>query len=208
MKLLVLILKGIKKITGLLAILICSGSLFAQSRYLADFSARIDGEEIYVSWTTKKGFTCENIEVQQGTDTFAMETVHVYLGVCGGELKEEHYFYRIPKPIYNSVNYIRLDLGLYGFSQFVEVKPHKALEGNVLIFPQPTTNASTILFHNPQQQEVEFKVYNMAGSEVSNLTGVRSNQIKVEELNLNAGMYFMHIIIDNRRQVVRLLKSE
>lgn len=192
---------------SIFALVFLFGESFAQSPYLADFSAYVDGEEIYVSWTTKKGFTCENIEVQLGTDTMALETVHVYLGVCGGDLKEEHYFYRIPNPIFNATNFIRLDLGLYGFSGIVDVKPHKALQGNVLVFPQPGSDNSKILFHNPQSAEATFKVYNTSGTLVSELTGVRKNQILMGDLNLDLGIYYLHLFIDDRSQVVRIVKS-
>lgn len=181
----------------------------AQALYLADFSARVEGEEIYVSWTTQKGFTCENIEVQMGTDSTEMATVYTYLGICGGELKEEHYFYRIPTPIYNKVNYIRLNLGLYGFSRVVNVKPHKAIKGNVLIFPQPANGNSTILFDNPQSQPASFVVYNSKGQIVSTLDDIRTSQIKAADLNLTAnGLYFVHLIIDDTRQIFRLMFNQ
>jgi hypothetical protein len=202
-----LILKQIKHIVTLALLLVLALESFGQTQYLSDFNAYIEGEEIYVSWTTKKGFSCENIEVQLGTDSGELETVYTYLGVCGGDLKEENYFYRIPEPIFNADNYIRLDLGLYGFSQIVKLKPHKAIEGTVLVFPLPATNQSTILFANPQQSEAKFKVYSSSGALVSELHGIRAKRIPVAALNLPAGMYFVHLFIDDRSQIFKLVKS-
>lgn len=193
---------------GLLALMATSVAAQAQALYLADFAAYVDGEEIYVSWTTKKGFTCENIQVQLGTDSNEVETVYTYLGVCGGELKEEHYFYRIPKPFYNQDNYIRLNLGVYGYSEIVVVKPHKALEGTVLVFPHPATNSSTILFHNPQFEPATFEVYNMRGELVTSLSDIRTSKISVADLGIPAGVYYINLLLGESSQRIRLVKAE
>jgi hypothetical protein len=64
-----------------------------------------------------------------------------------------------------------------------------------------------ILFHNPQKEEAIFKAYNTAGVLVSELTGVRGNQILFSDLNLDKGVYYLHLFIDDRSQVVRIVKS-
>jgi len=79
----------------------------AQNKYrpfVKNFKAGAIEGRVFLSWTTKAGFTCQDIQVS-GESVDYSETKGTYFGVCGDTTKKD-YTFLLENPIRNALNYM------------------------------------------------------------------------------------------------------
>jgi hypothetical protein len=64
---------------------------------------------------------------------------------------------------------------------------------DLLIFPNPFSQSTTVQFNNANSQPYVLVVYDMLGNKVREVKNITSNQVLVEKGNLNAGVYFVEL---------------
>lgn len=168
-------------------LLIATFCLNAQNHpYIANLKAQQVNNRLLVEWTTKAGFSCQDIMVQLSEDSIDFSTKATYYGLCG-DTTEKRYSLFIEDPIANAVNFVRLDLGQYGYSDVISVK--FILQTRVSIHPNPIQENSKIYLNNPFHDEMTVRIFNSKAKLVSSaITYERT--LLLSDLIIDRGIYF------------------
>jgi PKD repeat protein len=87
-------------------------------------------------------------------------------------------------------------------------------ESSISIFPNPTSQTSTISYHLNKKADVKVQLVDILGKQVMNVSntsqpeGDYSLNISKEELGLNSGIYFVRLIVDGNTITKKLIISE
>lgn len=177
------------QVSAVLALCTFSFLSIAQSddySYVKNFKARASNGKIFLSWTTKAGFTCQDIGIQVSTDSiYDFQSKGTIYGVCGNTDQEEHYTFVIDDPIPNRTNYIRLTLGNFGFSRVIDVLVISPTT-EVLVIPHPVIASSKLYFDNLTNELVELSIITLTGTVVYS-TSTQSSEFHIGEINLHKG---------------------
>lgn len=155
------------------------------SPYVKDFKAQAIDGKICLSWTTRAGFTCTDIHIEVSRDSVqGFERKGTYFGICG-DASEKDYTYVLDQPHYNTLNYLKLELGNYGYS-YVISELVIYVQNEVLILPHPATASSVIHFKNKTNDEVELVFYSPAGKLITTIKTI-DEYIKLSDVILPRG---------------------
>ncbi|MBR9859498.1 hypothetical protein GYB22_01850 [bacterium] len=143
--------------------------------YIKNFKARSINGKLLVTWTTKPGFSCTDIAVQISKDSSTYKTGAIYFGICG-DFDEKDYSLTVDSPFLNTKNYLRLDLGNFGYSYVISQTVILVNEAKVI--PHPLQNESTLYFKNNLREKAEIRIYSTDGQLLSE-TLTESNQIPI-----------------------------
>ncbi|MFY0643079.1 MAG: T9SS type A sorting domain-containing protein [Bacteroidia bacterium] len=168
--------------------------------YVKNLKANVVGESLLVSWTTKAGFSCQDIEIQLATDTSNFITKGIYYGICG-DFSEKDYSLLVDSPFLNKLNYARLDLGNFGLSYITEVFVLSISKSKVI--PNPIQKNSVLHFVNTKADVVRIEIYNSQAQLQTELTTIESSY-PIGELLLPQGMFICRIYRDE--QLIDVLK--
>ena len=159
--------------------------------FVKNFKAEAIEGRVFLSWTTKAGFTCQDIHIQLSGDSVDyFETKGTYFGICG-DATEKDYSFILENPIYNTLNYLKLELGSYGYSYTISVRVIKA-GNNVLVVPHPVASNSVLHFQNPLHERVQLDFYDRTGQFILTIESI-DNKIAIGELSLPRGIVFYHL---------------
>jgi hypothetical protein len=159
--------------------------------FVKNFKAEAIEGRVFLSWTTKAGFTCQDIHIQLSGDSVDyFETKGTYFGICG-DATEKDYSFILENPIYNSLNYLKLELGSYGYSYTISVRVIKA-GNNVLVVPHPVAANSILHFQNPLHERVQLDFYDRTGQLILTVESI-DNKIAIGELSLPIGIVFYYL---------------
>lgn len=184
-------------------ILICSffaASFLAYSQeadiYLENVIAVQQEDNVFLRWTIKAGNTCDGTRIQRSEDGVAFEKIGEIPGVCGSPSQSVTYDFRDTIPLYNKMNYYRLELGILGFSTPVFVEVIRLNDEGYSLNPNPVVDISNLLFDNPDNESHEVCLINMSGEVVYNIV-TTSNRVEIERDFLSAGTYIFKILKGN-----------
>jgi hypothetical protein len=165
-----------------------------QHAYIKNFEAQAFGDRLLVSWTTKSGFSCQDIVIQLSTDSVVFANKATYFGICG-DTTERNYSITVDNPYLNAVNYVRLDLGKFGYSYVVseEVIYITAAE----IVPMPVQESSILYFENTLREELTINFYSFQGEKVYSYI-TTGNSHRLSEFKGSKGVYIYTITKSNR----------
>lgn len=164
--------------------------------YVKTFNAiAIDGK-VYLSWTTRAGFTCQDIHIEVSRDSLSgFERRGTYYGICG-DASEKNYTYVLDNPILNTLNYLKLELGNIGYSNTINLMVIKA-GAELLILPHPITTESTLHFENKEQATFLLKLYNTRGNIILYLE-TRDEKIQIGNYHLPNGILYYDLIAEGK----------
>ena len=165
-----------------------------QHAYIKNLDAQAYGDRLLVSWTTKSGFSCQDIVVQLSEDSLVFHDKATYFGICG-DTNERNYSITIDNPFLNAVNFVRLDLGNFGYSYVIseEVIYISAAE----IVPMPVQESSVLYFENPLREELTIKFYTFQG-ELAYSHTTRTDRHPLNAFHGAKGLYVYTISKSNR----------
>ncbi|MFT4522835.1 MAG: hypothetical protein ACI8ZN_001787 [Bacteroidia bacterium] len=182
----------------LTGILIINSSASAQvEEYLVRFDVQSSQNKVLITFTTSKGFTCEDVIIEHGTDTNSLTPIHTFLGICGARETEESYAFVFENPTLNATNFFRINLGVYGLSDAVSLRLLGGLANQPRVIPNPISSSSSIYWSNSNAELCEVYILNKHGIELGRLTtsgstaGINNFDIDV------AGMYFVFVEFPN-----------
>jgi len=162
--------------------------------YVKSFSATAIDGKLYLSWTTRAGFTCQDIHIEVSNDSLdGFERRGTYYGVCG-DASERNYSYVLENPNPNSLNYLKLELGTIGYSNTISLLVIKA-EEDVIILPHPVVGQSVLHFENKARATFTFRVMSSNGTEVLNITTI-NEQVNIGQLSLPPGLFYYDLVSD------------
>jgi len=61
------------------------------------------------------------------------------------------------------------------------------------IYPNPLTDFASIEFENPLQMNHTLTMYDIQGKMVRSIHNISSDKVRIERLNLTAGLYFIRL---------------
>jgi hypothetical protein len=72
---------------------------------------------------------------------------------------------------------------------------------DVLLFfsPNPTSNTTTLKFHNPKNNPHHLYLYDVVGRKILAIKNIRTNEIKIEKQNFTNGIFFYQLWSDNKK---------
>ena len=161
----------------------------AQNEYhpfVKKFKAEATEERVFLT-----SFTCQDIHIKVSGDSVDyFETKGTYFGICG-DAAEKDYSFILENPIYNTLNYLRLELGSYGYSYTISVLVIKA-GNNILVVPHPVAAISILNYQNPLHERVQLDFYDRTGQLILTIASI-DNKIAIGELSLPMGIVFYHL---------------
>ena len=171
--------------------------------YLESFQGDVRGKSILLQWVTQKGFTCEDVKVEYSTDTTNWEEIHKIPGICGSEQQRKEYTYIFEGATPDKVNYFRIDLGVFGYSEILKVPP---VISGIAVIPNPITENSTIHFANPFRENVHIELVQSDGKVLSYTDLGAVTEFRFQRyFNPESGVYFVLLIVgDSEPKYVRI----
>lgn len=158
--------------------------------------------KVLVSWAIKQGNTCNGVQVLRSSDSVNFTQIGSIEGICGSTAEEIQYSFTDLNPIVNSVNYYRLSLGGVGFSWIISTEVIDVGETNYLLSPNPITEESTLYFNNDSGKLLTISFYNVHGKLSTELFTTSESQ-RLNEINLESGLYYFTITENNSDSVVK-----
>ncbi len=172
---------------------------------LTDFSTKINGDEVLLSWETSSEINNQHFEIQRSIANSDFHTIGVVNG--NGTSTENHkysytdklsskgvYAYRIKQVDYD---------GSFKFSNVLEVKYSGVKEFTLYQnYPNPFNPATTIGYELPEAGYISLKIYDVLGNEVA-LVDQGFKQAGLHETvfdgrSLSSGIYVYSIQLNNK----------
>jgi hypothetical protein len=63
----------------------------------------------------------------------------------------------------------------------------------LLIYPNPFTHATTVVFENEEKAPFELVLYDVLGNQVRVVADITTNKVLIEKGNLTPGVYFISL---------------
>ena len=100
----------------------------------------------------------------------------------------------IPNDMYSPINY-SIKFGVNYLP--VGITNLQKLNNNIDVFPIPSKNITTIRFANPERKAHSLIIYNTNGQTIKEIDNVVDNEIKIDNMNWQSGMYFFKLFNNN-----------
>ncbi|MGB1038955.1 MAG: hypothetical protein ACPGYY_09935 [Bacteroidia bacterium] len=150
---------------------------------IKNFQAKSTQGKVFLTWTTVAGFSCQDIKILISADSnSSYRHIGTYFGICG-DTSEQNYTYTIDSPYLNRTNYIKLELGLFGHSETIQVDIYHVLN-SALVIPHPITKSTIIHFDNQFLESTVIEIYDVKG--------VNVNQIKTNKTFASIGSHIFY----------------
>lgn len=134
---------------------------------LDDFKAFKDRNTVVVTWVMGAGNSCVGVGIYRATDNVNFELIGEYKGICGSVSEPTNYSFVDEKPIANSINYYRLQLGFSGQTdRSVSVDFKDFSKRSYQVNPNPFINSTNISFQNDANAKHTLKLYDSIGREL------------------------------------------
>lgn len=166
--------------------------------YVKTFNATAIDGKIYLNWTTRAGFTCQDIHIEVSNDSIeGFERKGTYYGICG-DASERYYTYVLNNPILNTLNYLKLELGNIGYSNTISVMVIKADE-LLLVLPHPIASNSVIHFENKEQALYTLSIYDTRGQKLMHIES-KNEEIQIGTYPLPNGIIYYDLYAEGKRR--------
>ena len=183
----------------ILALLLTTVGLSQQS-ILDRFQARVHNGQVQLSWTIKKGSTCNGIGITRSIDSLTFIEIGHIEGICGDVSIPVNYSFSDINPIANRTNYYRLELGDVGTSDIISIQVIALDSRGYYAFPNPGIHGTRIYFDNPEQQRAELRLFTLNGG-ISSHVFTEQDYFDLDFTGFNAGLYLFLIYTNNTNPI-------
>lgn len=159
---------------------------------LSKFFAVQQDDEVLIRWTITAGNTCEDTYIERSLDGISFERIGLIGGVCGSPDQPITYDFYDTMPVPNRLNIYRLELGLYGYTLPQSAEFIVLNNMGYSLQPNPMGEKTTIIFQNPQEEQIRFFLYDMNGKTVMDFTTTR-DRITLYRNKLGSGVYVFEL---------------
>jgi hypothetical protein len=148
---------------------------------------------VYISCVISSGNTCNGINVLKSTDNELFEVIGNIPGVCGNSNNPIRYEFEDRAPQLNAINYYKIEFGGLGFSSVLNVNVRTFSENQIQVEPNPVQSSATVLFDNPNKEQVQIYFYGSTGKLL------KKEIVNAEHLDFNTeswgkGIYFVRVL--------------
>lgn len=162
--------------------------------FISDLELVEVNDGVFVNWTIDSGYTCQGVDVLHSIDGNNFDEVGHIFGVCGSLTKPVAYSFLHEDPIENEVNYYRLKINGYGYSEILNIFILKVPDEGVLIYPNPVVqNTVRFKFNNPNAQQLYIQIIDSNGK-ISWEGSSTQSEIELDVSNLIKGVYKVRVI--------------
>ncbi len=155
---------------------------------------------VYLNWVLSSGFTCDGIRIYRSVDTNDFVRIGLIPGICGSPDFAVAFDFKDENPVLNTVNYYKLELGNYGFSELIPIRvfdPQMAY----LVVPQPAVNQTEIRFSNKFNELFNLVVFDHNGQKLLEQQSTGTS-VKVNVFNIQAGSYVFTLFNSDKSIVI------
>jgi len=166
---------------------------------LQDFSGYQQGNKLILRWTFKSGSFCDGMRIGRSSDGLIFEQLAEIPGICGNPQSAYTYSFADSLALPNAVNYYRLELGNYGFSEVLPVeflKPGK----NGFVVIQEAGGLSQIVFDNQPGRTGKAVIYSASGKRISE-TAIHGNRLSLGSDRWAPGVYLLLLVFNDQSSV-------
>ena len=159
-----------------------------KNQALGGFAGAQIKDSVYLAFTLKGGYTCNGIVIQRSSDSVSFTSIGDIQGVCGSPVLEVDFDYYDTAPMNNTVNYYRLDLGNYGYSEVLEVYFKRLNAQGFVMSSNPCSSPCILYFENPLNKELQVQLFSHSGALLLNET-IRGSTFDFNGHALATGLY-------------------
>ena len=165
------------------------------------FTASVFQNSILLDWEIKGGETCNGMSLLRSSDSINFVQIADFPGICGDLNSANRYTYTDEYPISNMYNYYKVRLGTQGDSDVRKLFYVEIEANSYSIFNDELYNSLTIYFHNPENENFNFKIINQQGKNIDQKDALNGNSISLESFNRPSGIYFFNITFNSGRLI-------
>jgi endonuclease/exonuclease/phosphatase family metal-dependent hydrolase len=172
------------------------------------FSARLENQNIILTWQTASETNNAYFNIQRSSDGKNFETIDRVEG-AGTTYELQEYVFIDESPV-NGLNYYRLQqVDFDGQSENHRVISVLMTDesNDVTIVPNQVRNQFDIVFNEAITSDAQIDIYTINGQLVkSESTHITGNRQTIDASQLNSGMYIIRMNVDNRLIMKRFVK--
>ena len=168
------------------------------------FNAQVLNAQVVLNWEVRIGNTCDGIEIQHSTDSISFVKIGEIAGVCGSKIENIAYQFIHPFPQKNRLNYYRLGLGGFGYSELETVEVLDFKNGYILR-PNPIKDKVQLTFEK-DLGKFQLQIFDLQGQIVLEAEE-QGASIYVTTIDWTPGIY-LFAIQSNKIQIIngRIIK--
>ncbi len=121
----------------------------AQNPALKAFTGTQVKDSVYLFFTMNGGYTCNGIGIERSADSVVFQEIGDIQGVCGDPTNDADFEFVDIAPM-TGINYYRLDMGNWGWSQVIAVTFRPGRNKGVALSANPCMHPC-ILYFEPQK---------------------------------------------------------
>lgn len=173
---------------------VMSFSVMAQKPHaiLRSFSAVKQPNGVNLKWVIIGGRQCDGTRVFRAGEALQFELIEHIEGICGSQSDDVTYSYFDNSPKSNSYNFYRLEMGLQGFTDTVNVFFEDFGLDRYLLLSETQSQAYRILFSNDLNREATLNIYDISGRAIYQDQTI-GNDFQLSSVNWDAGVYVFRI---------------
>lgn len=169
-----------------------AGRLHSQEGITGDFRLTESDGKILLHWVIREGNTCDGVRVYRSADGSFFQEIGRIEGICGSPFSAVAYDFTDSLPLLNQLAYYRLELGNLGFSAILSIFLPELSKQNYRVVPNPATDAATIYFENPMQQDRQLTLFSLSGEQIYQ-SQTNGSDFKLLLHRLQPGIYLFKI---------------
>ena len=159
---------------------------------LRSFSAIKQPNGIALKWVILGGQQCDGTRVFRSENYGMFNQIEHIEGICGSQAVDVTYSYFDNNPASNTYNRYKLEMGLQGFTDTVEVFFEDFGSDDLLLQSDYANQSYRILFTNDNNSEAQLCVFDLSGKQLYQ-DQTNSNDIGFTLAGYPAGMYIFRI---------------
>ena len=155
---------------------------------------------IGASQLASAGYYSENFPKEEEKDNLDWNTIVMFDEVGSNDLKADNVRFKFEYNVSSIVNRLYIDNIRIGEAADLELTTSNTSRVGLSVYPNPTTEKSNVLFTLDKNSDIEIKLFNILGSEVTLLKydGLISGpqSIEIDLSNIERGVYFVSVLTE------------
>lgn len=139
----------------------------AQESFYRDFDGVAQTESVNLEWVIQAGNSCFGTFIMRSLDGVDFDTVGIIAGLCGDDDEDIYYEFTDTAPVFNRINYYRLQFGNVTRSSVLPVEVIDLSRQLYQLVYDPGINQYTLYFSNPGRGVATLETYNYGGQRLT-----------------------------------------
>ncbi len=169
---------------------------------LIDFDAKLNNDEVNLSWETSSEINNEYFTIERSTNATDWEEIHQQVGA--GNSSDIRYYQAVDYHPFNGIAYYRLkQTDFNGKSSYSHIVPVQYNRHGFIIYPNPANNLVTVQLEELPTNGV-INIKDLLGKALL-VQKVISTNTEINVSHLSMGIYYVELINDNYKFAKKLV---